>query len=286
MQLTRLGQHQLLFVLDLLVPYVVLVVVLSGAASYIHIQLLMTASGLVMTYALGVLLVKWIVEVGGAGLKSDEGIPFVFVSGVILVVLIGTAAFVLWPARALLLARILLGLTGTLLCAATLVKRIRARWLSPCAQVTKVSVPAKPHGPIAFVWLLLLIGLIAFLGQSREGAERFTELFLADSEISPCSSAQASRDVWCIDIQVGTVNHENEPTEYTLAFQTPSNKETLDPFTLRDGEIGMANIQIPVSVCEQKDANVDAVLYKGSTSPYRSIRLSCAFLSSSGRVGD
>ena len=69
--------------------------------------------------------------------------------------------------------------------------------------------------------LMLLIGLVLFLGISREGAEHYTELFLAKNELKSCSNPQASEDEVCIDIQIGVVNMENEPIEYRLALTTP-----------------------------------------------------------------
>ena len=137
MQPSKYSRNQRSFPWDVLISYALFILALLGVASRVKINFLMIVSGFVMIYVLGMLLVKWLVEVGGAELRDDERIPMAVVSGVALIALVGAASFVLWPDRALCLARILLGLAGTLLCATILVKRTRAPRLSTHAEVTK-----------------------------------------------------------------------------------------------------------------------------------------------------
>jgi uncharacterized membrane protein len=263
---------------DVLLPYAVFVITLLGVASLARIEILMLAGGCVMVYAFGVLLVKWLEEVGGAELKARERIPLAIVSGVVMIALIGSLSSVLWPGKVLFLTRILLGLTGTLLCATVLLKRARAPRMDSRGTVAQSSVSIKPRTMLAALGLLLLIGSVVFLAGSREGAERYTELFFVGSETRSCSYAQVSGDGSCIDVRVGVVNKENQSIEYNLVLETPIGTGTLNPFTLNDGEAYETSFELPARACEQ-GGDVTVLLYdKGHSLLHRSIRLSCALL--------
>ena len=262
-----------------LVAYVVLIVTLFGVAARFKIDFLALAIGLVMIYALGTLLVKGLVEIGGAKLQDDEKVPLAFVSGVVLTALVGSASFVIWPARALFLTRILLGLAGTLLCAAVLTQRTRAGRMSTCVHDAKAPGQVNPYKTIVGLGLSLLIGFVVYLSSSQEGAEHYTELFLADSKTEVCSTAQSSQDGICIHVQIGVINREGQSVAYSLLLNTPSSREAPHSFLLRDGETYKIGYEFPARICEQ-EGNVDIALYiDGDPSPHRSLRLSCALLS-------
>ena len=273
-----LNSQQSAFPWSIIIIYLFFMASITGLLNFWNLKILNLIALLSVLIIPGMMVMKVIIIQDLEYLKTFELFTVSFLVSVLMIAVVGTFSFVLWPLHVILATRIILVLITSLMVVIILVFG-KSKYLTPLWVIKNQIKMIRLNWSeiIVLTWLMSLLIIIFVAVIFPRNKEGFSEFYFSESKLDQCPDSMVQREPTCLYINLGVVNHENQSIIYSINLQTPVTY-TIENISLSTGETRNFSFVIPGSACHRSQKLGFDLVKEDYTKPYRSIWLECDLL--------